>query len=154
MVALLTAVAARAVHAGEISIGLYTRETTKSPAEVVEDLEFAITERNFRVTGVLHVGRGIRERGADAFPDYDVILFCSLSLARKMLEQDPGYINFCPGRITVRGGDQTVISAPLLPASPANPLLTHLVEDINVQIRQIVDYGTEPWSPPAAGYKE
>ena len=116
--------------------------------EVVEDLEFAITERNFRVTGRMHVGRGIRERGLAEFPDYEVILFCNLGFARQMLELDPSYINYCPGRVTVRRDrDRTVISAPLLPEPDANRPLAEVTRRINSYIRDIVDYGTEQWSP-------
>ena len=127
---------------------LYERTTQKTVAEVVEDVEFAISERNFRVTSQLHVGRGIRERDNIDFPDYEVILFCNLGLARQMLELDPGYINYCPGRITVRrGGDTTYIAAPLLPEHAGqDAALATLVRDTNTQLRAIVDFGTEYWA--------
>ncbi len=129
------------------TVQIYTRATHKPVQEVMEDVEFAISERNFRVTSQLHVGHGIRERDKIAFPDYEVILFCNLGLARKMLELDPGYINYCPGRITVRGaGDTTHIAAPLLPEHPAQDAeLATLVRDTNAQLRAIVDFGTENW---------
>lgn len=128
--------------------GMYERTTGKPVAEAVDDVEFAITERNFRITGQLHVGRGIRERDGIEFPDHEVLLFCNLGLARQMLELDPGYINHCPGRVAVRAeGGVTRISAPLLPLEPgANPALAALVARINGLLREIVDYGTERWS--------
>ena len=127
---------------------MYERVTQKPVAEVVEDVEFAITERNFRITSQLHVGRGIRERDKINFPDYEVILFCNLGIARQMLELDPGFINYCPGRITVRrGGEATHIAAPLLPRPTGpNAALAALVDQINAQLRVIVDYGTEHWA--------
>lgn len=127
---------------------IYQRTTPKPVPEVVEDVEFAISERNFRITSQLHVGRGIRERDKIEFPDYEVILFCNLGYARQMLELDPGFINHCPGRITVRGGaDATYIATPLLPEPPGqDATLTALVQKINAQLRAIVDYGTEHWA--------
>ena len=127
---------------------IYERTTRKTVTEVLEDVEFAISERNFRLTSQLHVGRGIRERDNIDFPDYEVILFCNLELARQMLELDPGYINYCPGRITVRrGGDTTHIAAPLLPElADQNEALALLVRGINAQMRAIVDFGTEYWA--------
>jgi len=128
---------------------IYERTTRKPVAEVVEDVEFAVSERNFRITSQLHVGRGIRESDKIEFPDYEVILFCNLGLARKMLELDPGYINYCPGRITVRrGGDTTHIATILLPDNAGQDnALAALVRDTNAQLRAIVDFGTEHWAP-------
>lgn len=127
---------------------VYERTTPKSVPETLADVEFAVTERNFRITGQLHVGKGIRERDRIGFPEYEVVLFCNLGLARRMLELDPGFINYCPGRVAVRDtGGMTHISAPLLPESPdQGPELAALVRRINGLVREIVDYGTEPWS--------
>lgn len=128
--------------------GVYERTTAKSVAETLEDVEFAVTERNFRITGQLHVGKGIRERDRIAFPEYEVVLFCNLGLARRMLELDPGFINYCPGRVAVRdGGGTTHISAPMLPEAPGQaPELAALVRRVNGLVREIVDYGTESWA--------
>lgn len=130
--------------------GIYERTTAKPVAETVEDVEFAVTERNFRITGQLHVGKGIRERDRIEFPEHEVLLFCNLGLARRMLELDPGFINYCPGRVAVReSAGTTHISAPLLPeVTGQEPELAALVRRINVLIREIVDYGTEQWSGP------
>jgi uncharacterized protein (DUF302 family) len=131
-------------------IGVYERSTPKPVADAVEDVEFAVTERNFRITGRLHVGQAIRARDGTPFPDYEVLLFCNLALARQMLDLDPVYINYCPGRVTVRGADGTTrISAPLLP-EPADrsTALADLVRRVNAQLREIVDYGTQAWATP------
>ncbi len=131
-----------------VTLHIYERTTQKTVAEVVEDVEFAISERNFRVTSQMHVGRGIRERDKIGFPDYEVILFCNLGLARQMLEMDPAYINYCPGRVTVRrGGDKTYIAVTLLPEPGGqNAALATLVRDTNTQLRAMVDFGTENWA--------
>ena len=131
-----------------VTLQIYERTTQKTVTEVVEDVEFAISERNFRVTSQLHVGRGIRERDRIDFPDYEVILFCNLGLARQMLELNPAFINYCPGRVTVRrGGDKTYIAVTLLP-EPAgqDAALATLVRDTNTQLRAMVDFGTENWA--------
>lgn len=125
---------------------IYERETRKPLSEVVEDAEFAIVERNFRVTGNLHIGKAIRERDGGDFPDYEVVLFCNLGYAREMLELNPEFVNFCPGRVTVRGaGAATIVSAPLLPQNTGDPRLDALMKKLNTFIREIVDYAAESW---------
>lgn len=127
---------------------VYERETSKPIADVLDDAEFAIVERNFRITGSLHIGRAIRERDGDGFPDYEVILFCNLAHARAMLELEPQLVNFCPGRITVRGaGNQVIVSAPLLPQNTGHARGEALLAEINGLIREIVDYAAETWMP-------
>lgn len=125
----------------------YEARTEKPLAQVLGDTEFAITERNFRITGRLHIGKGIRERGNKDFPDYEVILFCNLSYAERMLELEPEYVNYCPGRISFReSGDTIIISAPLLPESRDNSQLNLLVKKINSLIREIIDFSVQEWS--------
>jgi uncharacterized protein (DUF302 family) len=125
---------------------IYERATQKPLAQVVEDAEFAIVERNFRITGNLHIGKGIRERDGDDFPDHEVILFCNLGYAREMLELDPGFINFCPGRIAIRAtAAGFVVSAPLLPQNTGKASSGALVTKLNMLIREIVDYAAESW---------
>jgi uncharacterized protein (DUF302 family) len=128
---------------------VYQREARKPLADVLDDIEFAVTERNFRITGTLHVGRGIRERHETNFPDYEVILFCNLEYAKQMLELNPSLINLCPGRITVRdSGNSVIIAAPLLPEDSGNARADRLLRKVNRLVREIVDYGAENWSPP------
>lgn len=125
---------------------VYERTAQKPIAEVVTDAEFAIVERNFRITGNLHIGKGIRERNGDDFPDYEVILFCNLGYAREMLQLDPSFINYCPGRVTVRSaGSGVVVSAPLLPQNTGDANTDALMNRLNSLLREIVDYAAEPW---------
>lgn len=126
---------------------LYQRVTDKPFQEVLEDAEFAVTERNFRVTASLHIGSAIRERGAAEFPDVDVILFCNLNYARRMLELRPEFVNHCPGRITLRAQDgKTHIGATLLPERTGDAALDALMRELNGIIRAMVDYAVEDWS--------
>lgn len=127
------------------SIEIYTQETGKSMKQVMNDAEFAITDRNFRVVNRLHVGKAIRESGYPHFPDYNIILFCNVNYARKMLELDPNMINFCPGRVAMRQQkDKVVITAPLFPDHTDNKALNKITGQINALIRQIVNYAGKP----------
>lgn len=124
----------------------YSVTTDKSIQEVLDDIEFAITERNLRITNRLHIGKTIRERGNSEFPDYEIILYCSLTFAEKMLELNPDYINHCPGRITVRKiNNQVIITAPLWPDDINNVELKQHVLQMNKQVREIVDFATKDW---------
>ncbi len=124
----------------------YAASTDKSLQDILEDAEFAITERNLHITGRLHIGQAIRDRGNPDFPDYEVIMYCSLTFAQKMLELAPDFINSCPGRIAVRSqGDSFIISAPLWPEQTDNMELKHLMHTMNNMVREIVDYAVEDW---------
>jgi len=124
----------------------YQLTTEKRLEEVLDDTIFAITERNFRITSHLHIGKGIRDRKNPGFPDYEVLLYCNLVYARKMLELDPEMINSCPGRITVRQDDEkVVITAPLWPVDMKNEELKSHMQKMNVLVREIVDYAADDW---------
>ncbi len=126
---------------------IYEISVNKSLNVILEDIEFAITERNLRVVDRLHLGQAVRERGNRDFPDNEIILYCSISFAEKMLELAPELINACPGRITVRGVDKGyIISAPLWTVSGDNNELKHLVSNMNKMVREIVDYAALEWS--------
>lgn len=124
----------------------YSVTTDKSLQEVLDDIEFAITERNLRITNRLHIGKTIRDRGNTEFPDYEIILYCSLTFAEKMLEMNPDYINYCPGRITVRkSNNHVIITAPLWPDDINNVELKQHISEMNKQVREIVDFATKDW---------
>ncbi len=124
----------------------YQVETDKIFEEVLDDTFFAITERNFHLTENLHIGKAIRDRGNPNFPDYEVLLYCNLVYAKKMLELDPNMISSCPGRITVRQHNQKVIiTAPLWPIDMKNEELKTHMQKMNILIREIVDYAADDW---------
>ena len=124
----------------------YQMETDKPFEEVLDDAIFAITERNFRLTSHLHIGKAIRDRKNPDFPDYEVLLYCNLSYTKKMLELDPNMISSCPGRITVRqNGDRVNITAPLWPEKMKDNELKLHMQKMNELIREIVDYATDDW---------
>jgi uncharacterized protein (DUF302 family) len=108
-------------------------------------LEIAITEHNFRITAHSQVGKVIRERGAENFPEFDTIQFCNLSLAKVMLEISPAAIGFMPCNIvTYQEAGKTRIKIHLLPEDNANSDLNDFAKQMNPQLKEIVDFGAKP----------
>lgn len=141
-------VGASASEAGP-GANLIVRGTTdKSFADVVQELEFAITEHNFRITGRNTIGKGLRARGYTDFPDVEVIHFCSLEYAREVLLIDPGYVAMMPCRITVHAQDgRTVVSLILLPETHANPQVVAFARRMNGILREILAFVVESGAP-------
>ena len=124
----------------------YQVETDKAFEEVLDETSFAITERNFRLTDHLHIGKAIRDRNNPEFPEYEVLLYCNLVYAKQMLDLDPDMISTCPGRITIRqSGDRVLITAPLWPEQMKDKLLKTHMQKMNEFIREIVDYAADDW---------
>ena len=120
--------------------------SNKEVAQILDDAEFAITERNFRINNRLHIGKAISKRGHGGFPDYEVILFCNLSYAKKMLELAPDFISYCPQRITIRdAGQQRIITASLLPNKTKSQALNAITGEINALVWEIVDFAAKDW---------
>ncbi len=123
---------------------IYRALTPKSFDDVVFELEFAITERNFRITGRNTIGKGLRDRGYDTFPDVEVIHFCNLEYAREILEIDPGYVAQMPCRITVHSAPEgTVISVILLPEDHADDRVNAFARRMNAILHKIVEFVLE-----------
>ncbi len=119
-------------------------ETAKSFDDVILELEFAITERNFRITGRNTIGRGLRERGYADFPDVDVIHFCNLELAREVLLIDLDFVALMPCRITVhRAGGKTVVHLVLLPEDHQDERMRRFARNMNRSLREILAYVLE-----------
>lgn len=121
--------------------GYYQAESTKPFQDVVDDLKLAISEKNFRLTGHNQLGKAIRERDGEPFPDYDVLQFCSLSYAKEFLKIDPDAIRYMPCTVAVysRGGKVAVV-AHTLPTDSANPRLNQFGEKMNGILKEIIDY--------------
>jgi uncharacterized protein (DUF302 family) len=127
-------------------IQYYQMDTDKIFEEVLDDTIFAITERNFRITGHLHIGQAIRDRNNPDFPDYEVLLYCNLVYAKKMLDLAPDMISTCPGRITLRQNDEhVIITAPLWPEDSKNKALRTHMQKMNELIHEMVDYAADDW---------
>lgn len=127
------------------NIPYYQVETTKPYDEVLSELQVAIAEHNFRITGHSRVGKVIRERGADNFPEYDTIQFCNLTLAKTVLEITPHAISYMPCNIvTYQYAGKTVIKTHLLPDNTGNAELNKFAAEMNPQLQQIVDFAAKP----------
>jgi uncharacterized protein (DUF302 family) len=120
---------------------LYERTTQKSLQDVLQDTEFAIAENNFRITNRLHIGKAIKERGNQAFPQNEIILFCNLTLAEEMLKIEPRYINYCPYKITITDSDGYItIGTRLLPSKTSNSKMDEVSKNINKILLSMVEY--------------
>jgi uncharacterized protein (DUF302 family) len=112
----------------------------KSFDDVVFELNFAITDHNFRITGRNDIGAGLRERGYKDFPNVEVIHFCSLELAREVLLLDPGFIAHMPCRVTVHvDHGRTVISLIKLPLDHHDPRVNDFARRMNSTLTEIVE---------------
>lgn len=117
---------------------------TKPYADVLAELELAITERNFRITGHNKIGSVIRERENIPFPDYDTVQFCNLTLAREMLEIAPEAVTYMPCNATVRSqGGKVFVTIHLLPTDAADPRLNEFARRMNGTLKEIVDFAVE-----------
>jgi uncharacterized protein (DUF302 family) len=122
----------------------YRAETTKPYDDVLAELELAITEHNFRITGHNHIGSVIRQRGNRDFPDYDTLQFCNLTLAQQMLEMSPAAVAYMPCNIAVRSEHgKVVIVTHLLPTDGADQKLNDFFRELNGKLQKIVDFAVE-----------
>lgn len=123
----------------------YSAETASKPyQDVLSELEIAITERNFRITGHNKIGSVIREREKIDFPDYDTIQFCNLTQARVMLEMSPSSVAWMPCNIAVRSeSGKIIVTARLLPTHSKDVRLNNFVKTINTQLKEIIDFAVE-----------
>ncbi len=122
----------------------YQATTQKTYADVLAELELAITENNFRITGHNHIGSVIRQRDNIDFPDYDTFQFCNLTLARQMLEISPAAVAYMPCNIAVRTENgKVVIITHLLPTDGPDERLNSFFRDMNQKLKKIVDFAAE-----------
>ncbi len=119
-------------------------QTTKRFSDVVEELNFAITEHNFRITGRNSIGAGIRKRGYQDFPNVEVIHFCSLEYARRVLAVDPGFVAYMPCRITVHEErDKVIISVIRVPQDHTDQRVRDFASEMNRILEEIVSFALE-----------
>ncbi|OAI00443.1 hypothetical protein A1353_01750 [Methylomonas methanica] len=139
---LIASCAAQPLHTEEVTY--YQVETSKPYDEVLTELEVAIAEHNFRITGHSRVGKVIRDRGATNFPEYDTVQFCNLTLAKVVLEITPHAIGYMPCNVvTYQFEGKTIVRTHLLPEDTGNPALNKFAKEMNPQLRQIVDFAAE-----------
>ncbi len=125
-------------------VDYYQVSTHKPYDEVLAELEIAIAEHNFRITGHSRVGKVIRERGAENFPEYDTVQFCNLTQAKIVLDITPHAIAYMPCNVvTYQFAGKTIIKTHLLPEDTENPALNQFAREMNPQLKQIVDFAAE-----------
>ncbi|MDD5274611.1 MAG: DUF302 domain-containing protein [Methylovulum sp.] len=126
------------------SVQYYQMETKKPYDEVLVELEGAIADNNFRITGHSRVGKVIRDRGDKDFPDYDTIQFCNLTYAKFLLQMAPEAIRHMPCTVFMyKTKDRTIVTTRLLPTDTNNKELNELSFTINEMLKQIVDFAVE-----------
>jgi uncharacterized protein (DUF302 family) len=122
----------------------YQVETRKPYDEVLDELKSAIAENNFRITAHSRVGKVIRERGDEDFPDFDTIQFCNLTHARTMLRMAPEAVRYMPCNVVMyqRNG-KTIVRTHLLPTDSDNPELNRFLATMNEKLKEILDFAVE-----------
>ncbi len=122
--------------------------TDKSYEDVTDELEFAITERNFRITGKNIIGKAIRKRGHDDFPNVDVVHFCNVENAREVLEHDINFVSQMPCRMTIHEEqDKVVLQLILVPEQHPDPAVRDFSIRMNKTLKEILAFVLEDDSP-------
>ncbi|MGI9334469.1 MAG: DUF302 domain-containing protein [Gammaproteobacteria bacterium] len=117
--------------------------STQSPYEdVVDEVMFAITEHNFRITGGNEIGGAIGKRHDTPFPRSEIVHFCNLEYARKFLEIAPGFLLHMPCKVALYEHEgRVVVETQLLPED--DPRLVELTREVNGILQAIVDAATD-----------
>ena len=128
---------------GEVRL-YYQAETTKAYDDVMAELEIAISEYNFRITGHSRVGKVIRDRGTKNFPNYDTVQFCNLTHAKTLLQLSPHSVRHMPCNVVVyEYQDKIIVKTPLLPTDTHNLELNQFSKKMNVMLKGMVDFAVE-----------
>ncbi len=122
----------------------YQVETRKPYDDVLAELELAISENNFRITGHSRVGKVIRDRGTKDFPEFDTIQFCNLTHAKTILLISPEAIRHMPCNVvTYQVQGKTIIRTHLLPTDTDNKELNLFSAQMNEMLKKIVNFAVE-----------
>lgn len=125
-------------------IHYYEASTTKPYDEVLSEVQGAIAEHNFRITGHSRVGKVIRDRGAKDFPEYDTIQFCNLTHAKTLLEMSPHSVRYMPCNIVLyQFQGKTIVKTHLMPTDGDNRELNGFFAQMNQMLKEIVDFAVE-----------
>ncbi len=122
----------------------YQSSTIKPYDDVLAELEIAISEHNFRITGHSRVGKVIRDRGTKGFPNYDTLQFCNLTHAKTLLELSPHSVRHMPCNVvTYQYQGRTIVKTHLLPTNTDNKELNQFSEKMNQMLKAIVDFAVD-----------
>jgi uncharacterized protein (DUF302 family) len=133
-----------AVVPSELNKLSYQVETLKPYDDVLAELEIAIAEHNFRITGHSRIGKVIRERGTPDFPEYDTVQFCNLTHAKTLLLMAPHAVEYMPCNVVIyQFAGKTIIKTHLLPINTGQEELDRFMQQMNSELKQIVDFAAE-----------
>jgi len=118
---------------------IYQQTTQKDFDTVVEDLLFAISQHNFRLTERSNIGQAIAEREGKPFPKVTVLHMCNLTYAQALLEKQIASPLQMPCRISIREQDGKVVIETLLLLD--NAAQQAFVDEINQILKDIVNTG-------------
>ena len=125
-------------------VAYYQAETMKPYDDVLAELEIAISDHNFRITGHSRVGKVIRDRGTKNFPEYDTLQFCNLTHAKTLLLMSPHAVSYMPCNVVVYAFEgKTMVKTHLLPTETENDALNQFSKKMNKLLRAIVDFSVE-----------
>ncbi|MCK5889117.1 MAG: DUF302 domain-containing protein [Methylococcales bacterium] len=125
-------------------VAYYQAETMKPYDDVLAELEIAISDHNFRITGHSRVGKVIRDRGTKNFPEYDTLQFCNLTHAKTLLLMSPHAVSYMPCNVVVYTFEgKTMVKTHLLPIETENDALNQFSKKMNKLLRAIVDFSVE-----------
>ncbi len=122
----------------------YQVSTNKPYDDVLAEVQVAIAEHNFRITGHSRIGKVIRERGTANFPDYDTLQFCNLTHAKTLLQMSPHAVKYMPCNIVIyfyQG--KTIVKTHLMPTTSADVKLNQFFLQMNQELKQIVDFAVD-----------
>ena len=118
----------------------YTISTKKSFEDVVDDIEFSISQNNYRITGRNMIGNAISKRTESPYPKSIIIHFCSLQAAKEIYDINPDFLLHMPCRISVReDSEKVLIEARLVPENDQKMRGTAL--RVNRMLRNIAKEG-------------
>ncbi len=143
-VSLIVNVSCTSIAENSEIISFYQAETLKPYDDVLAEIEIAIAEHNFRITGHSRVGKVIRDRGTKNFPEYDTIQFCNLTHAKTLLLMSPHAVNHMPCNIVVYDfNGKTIVKTQLLPIDTNHKELNQFSKEMNTKLKQIVNFAVE-----------
>jgi uncharacterized protein (DUF302 family) len=143
LISLIQVVACATIQDNETNLS-YQITTLKPYDDILAELDIAIAEHNFRITGHSRVGKVIRERGTLNFPEYDTVQFCNLTHAKTLLLMSPHAVQYMPCNVVVYQFEgKTIIKTHLLPTHSDNQELNKFMGQMNEELKQIVDFAAQ-----------
>lgn len=134
-----------AACSGQAADPVIEERTDKPLADVLFDLEFAASERNFVITGRTFMGEALKDRGVDDAGNATVVQMCELGLVAELLAADPGLIRYMPCRVAAyKEEGQVVVTTLLIPEDSGNAAADDAAARLNAAMREIIREAVMP----------